>query len=288
MIAVGLALASAAAYGLSDFLGGLASKRASAWTVGIAGQLAGALLVALLGVTLVTGDPTRADLAWGLLAGLGNGFGVAFLYRGLASGRMGVVAPVSGVAAAVVPVVVGLASGERPGVLVLLGMLAAVPAIWLVASEPGADPHSVPDAASPADGLRDGLLAGLGFGLLFAAIAQVPDAAGALPLAASQTGGALTLGLLAAASGGLGSAALAGARRGAALGALTGLLGALAVLLFLTATHHGYLTVVAVIAALYPAGTVLLAAGVLREPIHRLQGLGLALCGLAVALVAAG
>ena len=123
------------------------------------------------------GDPQRADYAWAVLAGVGNGFGTAFLYRGLSSGRMGVVAPVSGVGAALVPVVVGLATGERPGVIVWAGMLVALPAIWLVASEPATT--EARGALGP--GCVDGVLAGLGFGSLFAALAQIPEEAGFLP-----------------------------------------------------------------------------------------------------------
>ena len=123
------------------------------------GALAGAAAVAAFAL-VDGGDPQRADYAWSVLAGVGNGFGTAFLYRGLSSGRMGVVAPVSGVGAALVPVVVGLATGERPGALVWAGMLAALPAIWLVASRAGDDRA----AARLVPGCVDGVLAGLGFG----------------------------------------------------------------------------------------------------------------------------
>ena len=105
--------------------------------------------------------------------------GGAFLYRGLAAGRMGVVAPVSAVGAAILPVAVGVTTGERPELLVWLGIAAAVPGIWLVSREPGGD-------GSLAAGLVDGVLAALGFGLLFAAIGQVPDGAGYWPLALAQ------------------------------------------------------------------------------------------------------
>lgn len=280
MIAVLLALTCAVAYGLSDFVGGVASKRTSPWAVGVAGQLCGGVLIVLLGLTVASGDLRPADLGWGLLAGVGSGFGIAYLYRGLAGGRMGVVAPVSGVAAAIVPVVTGLVQGERPGAWVIGGMVAALPAIWLVASEPAGPDGPGADRA----GIVDGLLAGLGFGLMFAAVAQIPEESGVLPLAANQWGGAVTLIVLAM----LSRAAWLPRDRHAALGAATGLLGSLAVLAFLAATHHGYLTVVAVISALYPAVTVILAAAMLRERVHRAQGVGLVLCGLAVALVAAG
>ncbi len=274
-MAVLLALVSALAYGLSDFVGGVASRRVPPWTIALTAQAAGA--VAVLGLTFVVGgSPTRTDLLWSLLAGLGNGFGTAFLYRGLSTGRMGVVAPVSGVGAALVPVLAGLGAGERPAVLVWLGLLAALPGIWLVSREPGTRAAGV--------GLRDGVLAGLGFGTLFAALAQIPERAGFAPLALNQVVAALTI--IAVAS--VLHQPWLPRRPRAAIGAVSGVLGAVATASFLVATHHGLLTVTAVIASLYPAFTVLLAAAVLREHVHRAQGAGLGLCAVAIALVAAG
>jgi drug/metabolite transporter (DMT)-like permease len=275
-VSIVFSLLAAAAYGLGDFSGGIFSKRGGAWAVSLVAQLGGTALILL--VTLVTdGSPTRVDVAWSVLAGVGNGFGTAFLYRGLASGRMGVVAPVSGVGSVLVPVVVGLLTGERPGTLVWTGIALALPAIWLVSRESG-------DSAGVGSGLLDGVLAGLGFGMLFAALAQVPEEAGFLPLAINQVVAGLAIIAVAMA---LRSPWVPRTR--AALGGIVpGALGALATGLFLAATHGGYLTVAAVITSLYPAVTVLLAATVLREHVHRAQAIGLALCACAVALVAAG
>lgn len=273
-----LSLLAAAAYGLSDFNGGLFSRRGGAWAVALVAQLAGTL--AVLAVVLVDGgSPTGTDLAWALVAGVANGFGTAFLYRGLSSGRMGVVAPVSGVGAVLVPVLAAVVAGERPGSLVWVGVVLALPAIWLVSREPA-------DGAVTASGsgLADGVLAGLGFGTLFAALAQIPEEAGFLPLALNQL-------VAAAAIVGVALALRADwvpRNRHALGGALSGLLGALATGLFQVATQQGYLTVAAVITSLYPAFTVLLAATVLREHVHRDQGYGLALCAAAVVLVATG
>ncbi|WP_300400862.1 EamA family transporter [uncultured Nocardioides sp.] len=281
-----LALASAAAYGLADFVGGLTSRRTGAsWSVGFLALLAGGTTTALVAL-FDPGSPTATDHAWALVAGLGNGVGTGFLYRGLASGRMGVVAPVSAVGAALVPLVVGLASGERPSSLVWLGVAAALPGIWWV-SRPAEDELAADVDTGPAhsaSGTLDGVLAGLGFGTLFAGLAQVPDSAGLLPLALNQVVAAVVVAGLAAAVGG----DWLPRSRLVAWGAVAGLLGALATGLFLVATHGGYLSVVAVIASLYPAFTVLLAATVLREQIGRGQAVGLALCALAVGLVAAG
>lgn len=278
MITVLLALLGAASYGVSDFIGGMFGKRASAWAVAATGGVGGAIASLVLAL-LNSGDPTAGDLAWGAGAGVGSGVGTAFLYRGLASGRMGVVAPVSGVLAVVLPVVVGVTTGERPGALVWLGIAAAVPAIWLVAREPTTNPGE-----PIGSGARDGVLAGVGFGGLFACLGQVPDTAGFWPLVMNQVVGVCVVAIAATVLG-----ATWVPRHAAAWGgALAGLLGGVATWAFLLATHHGLLSVSAVLTSLYPAFTVLLAALVLREHVHRLQAWGLALCGVAVVLVAMG
>ena len=274
-----LALAAAFAYGLSDFIGGVASRRTSPWPVAFlasVGALVGAVALALGS----PGDPTRGHLLWGALAGIGGGAGGAFLYRGLAAGRMGVVAPISGVGAAVVPVVVGVATGERPGALVWLGLFLALPGIWLVAREPGLD------ASQPttAEGVVDGVLAGLGFGVIFAAMGQVPDPAGYWPLAIAQSTALLAIALTAAALGG----SIVPRARSDWWGFGGGVLATAAVLAFLLATQRGLLTVSSVLTSLYPAFTVLLASAWLKEHMHRAQGLGLGLCAVAVICVAAG
>jgi uncharacterized membrane protein len=277
-VIVALCLLAAAAYGLSDYVGGVASRGVSPWAVAFVGQLVGCVAV-LLTATRVAGDVAPSTWAWAVLAGVGNGVGTAFLYRGLAAGRMGVVAPVSAVGAALVPVVVGLLTGERPGLLVALGLLAAVPGIWLVASEPagaGDGPRG--------PGVLDGVVAGLGFGTLFVALAQVPQEAGLLPLALNLGVGA---GVVAALATVLRAAWLPRVRR-AWLGSVSGSLGALATGLFMVATRSGDLSVSAVLVSLYPAFTVLLATVLLREAVHRTQAMGLGLCALTVVLVAAG
>lgn len=286
-MAVLLALVSAVAYGLSDFVGGLVSRHASAWAVAVLAQVSATVCTALV-ATLVAGDPEPAHFGWAVVAGVGSGMGTGFLYRGFSSGRMSVVAPVSAVGAAVVPVVAGTLTGERPSTLVWLGIIVALPGIWLVASVPADDLSridGVPDGPEPvADGLVDGLLAGLGFGVLFAALAQVPDTAGLWPLTTAQAVSVPAVVVLAA----LLRAPWVPRGRTVRWALLAGPLGATATGAFLLSTQQGYLTVAGVLASLYPATTVLLAALVLRERIHRAQGVGLGLCAAAVVLVAGG
>jgi uncharacterized membrane protein len=282
MIAVALALLSAAGYGLSDFLGGVLSRRGSAWPVAVAGQVSATVCTAA--VALWTGGhATTAHYAWAVLAGVGTAVGSGFLYRGLASGRMGLVAPVSAVGAAIVPMAVGLGSGERFGWLVGLGVIAAIPGIWLVSvGQP--DPPAGRKRPRVPPGLGDGLAAGLGFGVLFVALGQIPRSAGLLPLALCQATSVPVLVAVAVALG----AAWVPRDRPSRLGLLTGPLGTVATGAFLLARQHGYLSVVSVLASLYPAVTVLLAAALLSERIRLRQGLGLALCAVSLACIAAG
>ena len=287
-MAVALALVSALAYGLADFLGGLVSRSVSTWSVAVVAQLS-ATLSTLAAALFVAGSPTPADLLWAVLAGAGGGVGTGFLYRGLAAGRMGVVAPVSAVGAALVPVAAGAVGGERLPLLVWTGVVLALPGIWLVSSSPDAPGTGVRQAgarprAGLAEGVLDGGLAGLGFGTLFAALGQVPDGAGLLPLALSQAVSMPTLVVLALV---LRSPWVPRAAR-SWRGLLVGPLAATGTLTFMLSAQHGYLTVAGVLASLYPAATVLLAMLVLHERIHRAQGVGLGLCAVAIGLVAGG
>jgi drug/metabolite transporter (DMT)-like permease len=279
-----LSLLAASAYGLADFVGGLGAKRASPWLVALMSQLGGAVSIAAF-AAFAGGSPTSTDASWAVVAGCFEGLGTAFLYRGLASGRMGVVSPVSGVGSAVLPIVVGLAAGERPAALVWVGLAMALPAIWLVSRTPS-DPQSGGPGRS---GFVDGVLAGVGFGGMFAALAQIGPDAGYFPLVINQLVGGVVIVVVA----GVLRIRWRPQTRGdltvaLAAGLLAGLLAGLSTGLFLTATHQGYLVVAAVLTSLYPAFTVLLAATVLREHIHRSQGVGLGLCLLSIAFVAGG
>ena len=221
-----LSLLAAAAYGLSDFNGGWVSKRVSAWTVALTAQFGGVLATLVIALPS-DARPSGADLAWALLAGVGNGFGTAFLYRGLSAGRMGVVAPVSGVGAAFVPVVTGVLIGERPGPIVWLGIALAFPAIWFVARQPSESGNA------KSAGFLDGVLAGLGFGTLFVALSRVSEDAGLLPLAVNQAAGGVVIVAVAVA---MRQPWLPRERR-AALGLSSGVLAALATWLFMVASR---------------------------------------------------
>lgn len=273
-----LALSSALAYGAADFIGGVGSRRHCSWQVVLVGQAAGALVMLVAGLML-PGSPTTPDFAWALLAGVGSATGSIFLFRGLARGRMGLVAPISAVGAAVLPVLVGVALGERPSWLVWVGVLAALAGIWLVSRETTSD-----RPARARGALVDGAIAGVGFGVLFIALAQISDNAGVLPLAANQLIGAI-LTMVAATSLGQPWRPCRGV---VGWGSASGVLGAVGTLAFMVATAATGLGIAGVLASLYPAVTVVLAAGVLGERIGTGQRTGIGICTLAVATLALG
>lgn len=275
-MAIVLALISAFSYGISDFLGGLFSKKVSAWQIAVVGQSSSTVCAVVAGV-IIGGDVTSADWVWAGIAGLGGGFGTAFLYRGLARGRMSVIAPISAIGSALVPVAFGLITGDRPSALVFLGVLCAFPAIYLISQVVDTDP-------AHEGGILDGVLAGLGFGFMFALLGQVGPAAKLLPLGLTQL--TSVIGIILTAS--ILRQAWIPRSPAAFKPIVMGPLGMIATGSFLYATHHGLLSVVSVISALYPASTVVLAGLVLREKINTNQAIGLALAATAVALVAAG
>ncbi len=135
-MAVLLSLVSAAAFGISDFAGGWEARRSPAAKVTLVASTAG-LAVALLGSLILGGKPTVFDVAAGAIAGIGGGIGLMLLYSALGRGPIGVAAPVSAVMASVVPFVYGLASGERPPQLAVVGSVLAVASIPLITWEPG-------------------------------------------------------------------------------------------------------------------------------------------------------
>ena len=275
-MAIVLALLSALAYGVSDFLGGIFSKKASPWQVAVVAQMSSTTFNALAAL-VVGGSPQASDWRWAVLAGLSAGIGAVFLYRGLAGARMGVVAPLSAVGCALVPVTVGLATGDRPSTLAVIGIICAFPAMYLISLVVDEDP-------THRGGVVDGILAGLGFGLLFVFIGQMSDDSGLMPLALAQAFAVLGVIALAVAL----RQPFVSRTREPWRAVVMGPLGAMATGAFLYATHHGLLSVVSVIAALYPAGTVVLATILLRERIHAWQGVGLAFAVAAVTLVALG
>lgn len=277
-----LALLSAFCYGTSDYVGGRASRTIAPLTVAFAGELT-ILPVSLLLIPLIEDAPfTASALWWGVLGGAAGSAGVLGLYVALSRGAMTVVAPITGVVAAVLPVVVGLVSGERPAVLALVGIVLALVAVALIGGAVGA----LHQSASKATILLSVVVGAL-FGLLFVAFAQTGEETGLWPLLAARFG---AVPLLAAAY------LVARSRRRNdrvdvrvwRVGVVIGSLIMLANGFYLVATRLGLLSIVAVVVSLYPASTVALASVIDHERSSRPQMLGMVLAVVAVALVTTG
>jgi uncharacterized membrane protein len=279
-MAILLALLSALAYGISDFGAGVASRRSEAGVVSLI-VLAIGLVWALIATAIDPGVGARSGaLLWGASSGLGGGAGTLALYQGLAVGRMTIVATLSAVVAAVVPAIVGLATGDSLHGATLVGIVIAIPAIALVSWH--ADPTERGEARPS---IAYGLLAGLAFALLFIGLDRAGTRSGAWPLASSEL-----VGLMLLVPFGIQAIARVGPppRRELALIVAVGVLAGTAGLLFLTATGHGQLAIVAVVTSLYPAFTVLLARVFLTERFSRTQAVGLAVAAAAIVLVSVG
>ena len=274
MIAVLWSLFGALAYGISDFVGAVAARRVSAWSVALM-TACGSLLTSSVMVAVDPQSPPASSLAWGALAGIGGGIGTTFLYRGLAAGRMGVVAPTSAVSAAALPVIVSTLTGEHPPLLAWVGILAAFPGIWMVSQEEG--------TSFRGPGLGDGFLAGLGFGISFVGLGHVPQSAGWSPLMAMAAASGVSIVVMAIVAG----KPLVTRDPVVLAGLGGGVLATSAMAAFVIATSHGLVSIASVLVSLYPAFTILLAVKLLHERVHRVQRVGLGLCALAVALVAA-
>ncbi|AWT47147.1 MULTISPECIES: EamA family transporter [Streptomyces] len=276
MIALLLALGSSLAYGCADFLGGLGARKAHVLrTVLVAAPAS--LAVELLLWPVLGASFSTAALAWGAASGVASAAAFALLYRTLAIGPMNVLSPVTALVSAALPVAVGLLQDEHLTAAGLVGLPLALLAVVLVSAGHGAG------SARPS---RTALLLAFGAGAAIAlqlvCLHQAPSGSGVAPLIVGRAvSAAVTL-----AAAGLLRRRLGPERPAYALSATAGVLDSLANLLFLLAARSGDLTVVAVITALYPAGTVLLARGVLAERVHRGQLVGLGTAAVAVSLLA--
>ena len=268
-----LALASASCFGITHFVNGLVARRAPGLTVSLYAQAGGTLATTIVALGWSHATPAVAAMGWGALSGAGTGIGVAFLYRAMSSGALSVVVPISDVGAVALPVLVGIAVlGERPSPAGAIGIVLAVPALWLVSG------GSTSDVA----GVRDALFAGVGFAAQFLGMAPIPADAGLWPIVVSRAMSVAVILPLVLAKG-------APLRLASSLGvpaALAGALGSGAIVLYWQATHQQLVAVTTVLAALYPAIPVLLALVFLRERLTGRQAAGVCAAGAAIALLA--
>jgi drug/metabolite transporter (DMT)-like permease len=276
-VALLLALLSAVFYGVADFLGGVAARRARALGATTAAQGLGLVVVALALPLFPAPVPSAAGALWGVGAGLTGAVGVALLYYGFAVGRVSVVAPVTAVCSISIPVVVAFGLGERPGALAIAGIAAAIVSVGLISR------HEDPAAPSPS---RDrsvgiGLASGVAIGAFFVCLARAGDGKGLWPLLIARA--ASTVALIATAR--LVKISIVVPRAALLPVIACGVLDVLANALYLIAVREGPLGLVATLASLYPASTVLLARLVLGERLRFVQSLGLACAATAIVLI---
>lgn len=284
-MAILLGLAASVSYGVADFLGGLATRRTTALAVVLGSQVVG-LAVLVLSLPIVLGERLTAGAAgWGGVSGLIGASGILLLYRGLAQGRMSVVAPTSAVLGASVPVVYGLAIGEDPSGAKLTGVGIAMVAVALVSAVPTRPSGEWGAPRIPRRGLPEAIGAGLAFGAFFLTFNEAGDAGGgAWPLVASRVVSVLALTAVVA----LGRRPVALPRRIRPAVAATGVLDTSANLFFLIGSRLGFVSIVSVLTSLYPATTVLLARAVLKERMSLTQVAGMGAAAAGILLITLG
>ncbi len=287
-----LSLISAAFYGIADFLGGTASRRLHALVATLIAMVSGSLVIIIV-CLVVGGTVSRTDVAWSIAGGVAGSVALATFYSALAKGPMGVVAPLSAVTSAIVPILIGLALGERPSVVSMLGIGLALPAIAMVARErrlPGE-----PGRVAVGTVLR-ALGAGVGFGSYLVLLSRTDEASKMWPVLIGRGAAVLVLTSLAIAFGVLrwprpGSGDLGGAEgtsRSVSLAATGGLFDSGGNVFYLLAVRTDLLAMVAAIQALYPAATVMLAGAVDGERPQPVQMIGMGLALAAVLLISVG
>jgi drug/metabolite transporter (DMT)-like permease len=282
------ALAAAVLWGGGDFSGGMSARHAGG-TIPAALRVVllshAASFTVLLAIATLRGDPFPhgAPLLWGLASGVAGGLSLTCFYVALSRGAMGASAAISGLLAAAIPAAVSIAIEGSPGLLRLAGFAIAGLAIWLIAAGP--NPESTPAATGT---FALAITAGIGFGIYFVALKYAGAAGLVWPMATARMGSlsACSLILVAVSLGKSSPGFALKLPRAAVLWALsTAVLDTSGNILFIAATRAGRLDVAAVLASLYPASTILLAAWTLHERPTRRQGLGMAVAAAAVAMI---
>jgi drug/metabolite transporter (DMT)-like permease len=280
MAAVALGLSSSLAWGVADFLGGLQSRRRALLAVLVVTQGAGLVCIAIALAVRRQAPPDGVGwAAWAVAAGLCGLAGLAAFYRGLATGAMGVVAPISS-AAAVIPLAVGLASGERPSAVQGAGVALAIGGVVLASREEPVEGAT----ARVATGAGLAIAAAAGFGLFFVGIDRASHEDALWPILAARVASITVLSAAVAAT----RTDLPRAPRDLAILVPIGVMDTSANLLFALATREGLVSLVAVLGSLYPVVTVVLARVVLHEQLRVVQRAGAAAALAGAALISAG
>jgi drug/metabolite transporter (DMT)-like permease len=269
-------LASAVAWGAGDFGGGWASRRAPVLGVSLVVQLLGVGLAAILALLSGEATPEPGSMAIAVAAGIVVVVGILGLYQGLAVGRMGVVAPVTGVIAATLPVVAGIAMAGPPAASVLVGIFLALVAVVLVSRVQGEDGRR--------SGIEFALVAGVGIGLFNILAGLLPDGEVFGPLFFIKLAAAIVIVAIVA----LGRRPWRVPQATVPIALAVGAFDMCGNALYLLATQAGRLDVAATLSSLYPVTTIVLAVALLGERVTRFHAVGIAAAVAAVVLIGAG
>ena len=275
-MAILLGVLAAVLAGSGDFFGGVASRRSRVTSVVLGTHLVGSAATLAL-APLIGGSLSARTVLWGALAGIAGAFGVLSLYRGFTRSGIGIVSPIAAIGAAGWPVLWSLGRGDAARPTEIIGMAAGLLAIWLIARSPG------DETGSPLTGVGYGILAGLGFGGLLILLSFTAEGSGIWALLPARVAGAAVIAGYGAAAG----TTLIAARSAWAPLAASGVLTVAGNGSFIVASDLGSLAVVSVLAALFPAATVILARLMLKERLSRARLVGLGVALASVALVAA-
>ncbi len=267
------ALASVFAWGASDFLGGFASRRANAFLLTAIAHLSALVFMASIAIATHAPFPGRTAVLWALAGGISGGGALAIFYRALATGRMGLTAPVAAVLGAAIPVAFGMAHEGLPHTAQIAGFVLAVIGIWLISrSEDGSRPEGIGMAA----------LAGIGFAGFYLCVRQAGDSSALWVAAVAKISSFALTAILVL----LGPGIRQINRRGIAIGIVAGCLDITGSVLYIRASQTGRLDVAVVLSSLYPAVTVLLARFILHEHFTRWKAVGMFAALAAVPMIA--
>jgi drug/metabolite transporter (DMT)-like permease len=268
-------LAAVFAWGTSDFLGGYAARRANAFLLTSLAHASGLLLMLVLATAIHAQTPSEPSILWAIAGGVSGGGALALFYRALASGRMGLTAPVAAVLGAAVPTIFAMAAEGMPGTVHIAGFIIAAAGIWLISrSEDG----------SGTDGIGLAAISGIGFAGFYLCISQARDGSALWLAVWSRIGAIAVTGTIVLLQRNFRDITRAAAR----WGVLAGCLDVSGTALFVRASQTGRLDSAVVLTSLYPAITVLLARLILHEHFTRWKAVGLFAALLAVPMIASG
>ena len=272
LIPTSFSLAAVFSWGISDFVGGYAARRTNAFLLTAIAHLSGLLLMASVALGAHAAFPSRTSVVWALVAGLSGGGALAIFYRALATGRMGLTAPVAAVLGAAIPTAFGMFSEGLPRAIQIAGFAVAALGIWLI---------SRPEDNTRPEGIGMAALSGIGFAGYYLCAKQAGDASAFWIAAITKVSSVVLTGII---------VLIGGARQidrsGAAYGVIAGCLDVTGSVLFIRASQTGRLDTAVVLSSLYPAITVLLARIFLREHFTRWKALGMLAALIAVPMIA--